>query len=307
VNSTYDLLDKKELRVSDVHLDGANLSELARLTAGVLGLPAEEVLVTDYLDEVLTFDVLRPALYPHQLLNRQDLLLSTLATATGVRLGSRARVSANGVLGWIAAGGADAEQIQQALRDAETAAAQISDRVARRAIVFSTGQELLTGQVQDTNRETILQALAGAGYSATFGGTLRDDAELITGSIRTAVERGHGLVITTGGVGAEAKDHTIDAVLRLDPAAPAPYLATFTPGHGRHVRDGVRITVATYQGARIVCLPGPNDEVRVGLAALLPGLAAGWPDDRLADTVAQRLREILRARMAARHPRAGEP
>jgi hypothetical protein len=52
----------------------------------------------------------------------------------------------------------------------------------------------------------------------------------------------------------------------------------------------------------VVSLPGPNDEVRVGLDALVRGLAAGEEKEALASTIAARLRERLREK-AAGHPR----
>jgi hypothetical protein len=61
----FDLLNKKELRVTEVRLNAADLAELAKIVAAVLGVEPAEVLVTDYLDDTLTFDVLRPTLYSH--------------------------------------------------------------------------------------------------------------------------------------------------------------------------------------------------------------------------------------------------
>ncbi|ROO87957.1 molybdenum cofactor synthesis domain-containing protein [Actinocorallia herbida] len=294
MSASYDLLDKKELRITDVHLDGADLSELADAAAEVLDMAREEVLVTDYLDRVLTFDILRPTLYPHQLLDRQDALLTRLGSISGVRLGENARVASNGILGWIAADG----RMEETLRSAERIAEQIAARVSRRAVIFSTGGEVVAGEIRDTNRETITGFLEASGFLPEFGGALRDDTVLIAGAIRAAVHRGHGLVVTTGGVGAEDKDRTVDAALLLDPEAATPYLCHFEPGHGRHVRDGVRIAVAEYEGSRIVCLPGPNDEVRAAMEVLIPGLDRGWPAPRLAEAIAERLRGILRTRMS---------
>ncbi|SHN15529.1 molybdopterin-binding protein [Cryptosporangium aurantiacum] len=298
MSSPFDLLDKKELRVTDVHLDGANLTDLARAVAEVLGLDPAEVLVTDYLDAVLTFDVLRPSLYPHQLLDRKNALLAHLAGTPGVRLGEHARVSADGVLGWIAADGADGVGVADALATAQRLATGMDARIARRVLIFSTGAEVAAAQIRDTNRETVATRLTEAGYACEFGGTIRDDVDLIAGTIRAAAGRGYGLVVTTGGVGAEAKDCTVEAVLRLDPGAATPYLFRVEPGHGRHLRDGVRVAVGSCLGSRIVCLPGPNDEVAAGLDAILPGLRDGWGNAELAEALAGRLRGRLRDRMA---------
>jgi molybdenum cofactor synthesis domain-containing protein len=290
----FDLLDKHELQVVGVELTGADLNDLAGAAAEVLELSRVEVLVTDYLDHVLTFDVLRPTLYPHQLLNRGDALLARLAEIPGVTLAPDATVESRGMLGWIAA---DGEDLAAALGAAQLQAAEILARIAKRVQIFSTGAELVTGQVKDTNTATITERLGLDGYRCEHGGALGDDAELIAGAIRRAVEDGFGIVVTTGGVGAEAKDCTVEAVLRVDPEAATPYLCHFEVGHGRHAKDGVRIAVGTYQGSLLVALPGPNDEVRSAVEILRAGLRHGTAPAELAGALAADLRGILLARM----------
>lgn len=293
----YDLLDKNELTITDVELTDADLAAVATAVAEVIELRREEVLVTDYRDRTLTLDVLRPDVYPHQLLGRDSTLLERLRSVPGVRIGPAGEVSSRGMLGWIAA---DPVEAAEALRRGEAAAAEMDARIARRVAVLSTGAELVSGQVRDTNWATLSAALTPDGFVCEQRGTVRDDAELIAGSIRMCVEAGFGLVVTTGGVGAEDKDRTVEAVQRLDPAAHTPYLCRFEQGHGRHVKDGVRIAVGEYRGTRIVSLPGPNDEVTVATAVLRAGLAQGWPSVRLADELAEVLRQVLRDRMAGR-------
>jgi hypothetical protein len=76
-----------------------------------------------------------------------------------------------------------------------------------------------------------------------------------------AVDRGYGLVITTGGVGAEDKDFSVEAMTRIDPEAATPWIVKFEVGTGRHVKEGVRIGVGQCGLTTIVNLPGPHDEV----------------------------------------------
>jgi molybdenum cofactor synthesis domain-containing protein len=294
VSISYDLLNKSELRVHGVTLDDADLGELAAGAAEVLELAAREVLVTDYRDGVLTFDVLRPTIYPHQLLDRQTALLARLSATRGVVMAVNASVTADGMLGWIAA---DAAEVGPAIARAESAATAISQRIARRAVVFSTGGELVSGEVRDTNRATVAAGLEADGFTCDFGGALGDDRDLLAGTLRAWIDRGYGLVITTGGVGAEDKDCTVEAVLVLDPHAATPYTCRFQAGHGRHVKDGIRIAVGRYHGARIFSLPGPNREVAAALEVLRPALASETPipDGLLAEAIAVRLRTELRA------------
>jgi molybdenum cofactor synthesis domain-containing protein len=295
VTSQYDLLDKNELRVTDIGLAEADLSTLAAVAAGVLGLTPDEILVTDYLDHTLTFDVLRPTIYPHQLVGRSDDLLNALRAVPGVTLSARSQVTANGMLGWIAA---DSDQMTAALTEAQSIAEQVSARVAKRVAVFSTGAELVSGEVKDTNWSAISSRLTEAGFSCEHLGTLADDEQLIAGSIRRAAGMGFGVVLTTGGVGAEAKDCTVEAVLSLVADAVTRYTCHFTAGHGRHTKDGVRIAVGTYRGCRVISLPGPNDEVRACLDHIVSGLWADGSDEMLASAIAQTLRQLLRDRMA---------
>jgi len=288
-----DLLDKHELRLVGVELRAADLRTLADAVAGALDLDPGEVLVTDVLADAVTLDVLRPSLYAHQLLGRDQAVLTAAAGVGGVDVTEGATVEARGVLGWI---GAAPEVVMAAIADGRRQLDEVQRRVARRAVVFSTGAEMAAGEVRDTNRTTLERALDAAGFDVTFGGHLQDDRDRIAGAIRAAVDRGHGVVITTGGTGAEAKDCTVEAVVALDPAASTPYLAKFTPGTGRHVKDGVRIAVGQHKGSLVVALPGPNEEVRLALPAVLDGLAGGLGCDALAAAIADVLRTHLRSR-----------
>lgn len=292
----YDLLEKNELRLTDVTLDKANLNDIAAAVAEVMQLRRDEVLVTDYLDHTLTLDVLRRTVYPHQVIAKKDALLARLAAVPGVRLGPDTQVTSNGMLGWIAA---DEAQIQPALEMAERMAAELRRRVASRVMVFSTGGEVLSGEIEDTNRTLIEERLSAAGYRPSFGPTLRDDIDLIAGRLRRAADDGYGLIVTTGGVGAERKDCTVEAVLKLDPAAHTPYIARFERGHGRHVKDGVRIAIGQIDDTTIICLPGPNDEVRLCLPILVEHLHSGLDKARLAEAIAHVLRDKLRAQVGA--------
>jgi molybdenum cofactor synthesis domain-containing protein len=294
----YDLLDKNELTLTDVDLDDADLGAVAAAVASVIELEHSEVLVTDYLDQTLTLDILRPNIYPHQLLGKDGELLMRLRQLPGVSIGPKGTVSSRGMLGWIAA---DVEEATEALRRAEVMAHALDARISKRAVVFSTGAEIASGQVRDTNEATIATALKTYQFTCDHGGVLRDDVDLVAGAIRTAIRNGYGLVITTGGVGAESKDCTVEAVLTLDPAAHTPYVCNFEKGHGRHVKDGVRIAVGHYLGSRIVSLPGPNAEVAASMKVLVDGLRRSADSAYLATAIAEKLRGLLRTRMRGDH------
>ena len=276
-------------------MTNADLNTLARVTAEVFGLQANEVLVTDYLDNTLTFDILRPTVYSHQIVGRGAELLDAVRKVDGVMLSPHTRVSSNGMLGWITA---DDELMTATLAKAEHLATQITDRIAKRVGVLSTGAELVSGDVKDTNWQAISDCLGAFGFDCERLGALPDDQDLITGSIRRAADSGFSVVITTGGVGAESKDRSVEAVLSLIPNAATRYTCHFPPGHGRHTKDGVRVAVGTYEACRVITLPGPNHEVLSCLGHVAEGLTANASDDALATTLAHTLRQLLRDCMA---------
>ncbi len=296
----WDLLNKTELVIEPICLRKANLNSIAAAVAIVLGMERSHVLVVDYREGTLTLDIIKKHVDAHDIVGRKAELLHRLAGLPGVEIPETAAVRSHGMLGWIAL---DGHEVRQCLERSEAAAKEIVQRISRRVIVFSTGTEVAHGLIEDTNRPVIEQRLAEKGYEVTQGKTLEDDETFIAARLRQAIEgHGYGLVITTGGVGAEDKDHTVEAILRLDPDAATPYLCRFEKGTGRHIKDGVRIAVGCVHDTLIVALPGPNDEVRVGMDALVSGMAVGLDKHDLAGEIAGRLRAILQEKMKHRHP-----
>jgi len=292
--SEFDLLKKNELKFSPITLEGADLNQIATTIATVMHLDHTEVLVTDYLDHVMTLDILRSTIYPHQILAKKAPLLDALAKIPGVYITEHTGVYSEGMLGWIAA---NAEDAAEAMHNAEHMSASIRERLSKRAMIFSTGAEVLNGEIKDTNSITIAEELQRQGYIVKFGGILRDDQVLIAGSLRKAVFEGYSLLITTGGVGAESKDCTVEAVLDLDGQAATPYICTFQKGHGRHVKEGVRIAVGEFEDALIISLPGPNDEVRASMPLVIQQLEERPSKQRFAERLASNLRDTLREKM----------
>jgi len=290
----HNLLEKTELRIEGINLKNANLNDIAKAVAYSLELDSTDVLVTDYQQNVLTVDLLQKHIDAHLIVGKKEPLLKNISAVDGVRLMPGASVESNGMLGWIALEEKDA---RAALLRSEKIAEEIRKKISKRAIVFSTGPEVASGQVKDTNTPMIAERLGKEGYRVTCGPTLKDDSVLIAARLHQAAEsEGYGLIITTGGVGAEGKDHTIEAVIALDPDAAAPYICKFEKGTGRHVKDGVKIAVGRVSGARIVSLPGPNDEVSISLDVLAKALNNNLPKNILAEELANRLREKLRGR-----------
>jgi molybdenum cofactor synthesis domain-containing protein len=292
----YELFDKTELRIAGIALDRANLDDVAASVAQVLGIPRGDVYVIDARDDRLALDIRRDTMDPRHIVGRRDALLAALAGTPGVRVGPDSTIAADGMLGWI---GEDRAEALAALQRSDEMRDSIGRAIARRALVLSTGPEVVHGHIEDTNQPYVLEHLRAAGFDAREGGAVDDDRDRLTFRLREAAsELGYGLVITTGGVGAESKDNTVEAILGLDPDAHTPYIMRFEQGQGRHAKDGVRIGVGSYGTATIVALPGPHDEVAAAVPELIDSMAAGDPTERLAARLVGVLRAVARAKWA---------
>jgi molybdenum cofactor synthesis domain-containing protein len=296
------LLEKTTFWVDDVDLAATDLGKLARAAAGVLGLSPDEVMVVDVRPGLVAFDVMRPTVPAASVTAKEAELLRALGAIEGVTMGPRAAVHSEGVLGLIAADPATAAATLQASRDM---AAEVSRRVARRALVLASGPEVRDGKIRDTNTPFLLDALRAAGFRADPGGVLEDDRAAVAAVLEDAAARGYGLVVTTGGVGAEDKDHNVEAILRLDPGAHTPWILRFEVDRRRHHKEGVRIAVGRVGPTLLVALPGPHDEVRLAADVLLPALAAGTPDPLVAEALALALRERWQSKMRRHGGRHG--
>jgi molybdenum cofactor synthesis domain-containing protein len=251
----------------------------------------------------MTLDILKKCIDAYKIVGKKDELLKKLSKLPGVSITENTSICSDGMLGWIAL---DDKRAEEALKRSEEMAEDIHRKILKRVIVFSTGFEVKSGQIRDTNMDTIVHRLEAEGYSVTRGAILRDDELHIASNLRQAVDYGgYGLVITTGGVGAEDKDRTIEAVLALDPEAAAPYICKYQEGTGRHIKDGVRIAVGKTSETLIVALPGPNDEVKSSLEALVRGLKSELDKNVLAENIASNLRKGLRKKMAHRDEKNG--
>jgi molybdenum cofactor synthesis domain-containing protein len=289
--SDVELLDKTEVWVDGVTLDGADLPALGRAAAAVLSVPHDRLFVTDVRDARVVFDVLVPRVRLEDVAGKENELLGALDRVPGVDVAVGAAVHSWGVLGVI---GAPPGQVPEILARADELEDGLRAYVAGRVAVVSTGGEVLDGRVRDTNLETATEALGAAGYDVSSGGVLPDDEQTIAGRVARLAGDGFGVVVTTGGVGAEDKDRTIEALQLLDPETATAAIAHYRVGEGRHVKDSVRIGVARVGWGLAVALPGPTHEVRLALPVLVDGLRAGSTPAALAEAIAAALRAPLR-------------
>ncbi|MGC8604446.1 MAG: molybdopterin-binding protein [Desulfomonilaceae bacterium] len=290
----WDLLEKTTFWVEGAQLHGANLGQVAAAAASALGLDPDEVMVVDVQNEIVAFDVLRRKVSPDSIVGKFGEILRQIGSIPGVFLTESSTVHSEGILGLIAL---DPDAAKNVISRSEEMGTAVVNAISRRACVFASGSEVMAGNIEDTNSPYLIDTLSMAGFQAEFGGIIEDDITIAVNQLEGALMKGFGLIITTGGIGAESKDHNVEAVLRLDPHAHTQWILKFKPDMRRHHKEGVRIAVGRVGISRVLTLPGPHDEVRLGCRALLKGLVSGLDDAEPAETVASAIRERWLAHM----------
>jgi molybdenum cofactor synthesis domain-containing protein len=81
--------------------------------------------------------------------------------------------------------------------------------------IFSIGTELLMGRIQDTNSFWLAQQVSELGETVARVTIIGDDRATIVEALRSALERGAGTIITTGGLGPTPDDLTVQCVADL--------------------------------------------------------------------------------------------
>ena len=81
-----------------------------------------------------------------------------------------------------------------------------------RAEIIAIGNELLLGDVLDTNTNWLCKRITGIGGQVTRAALVRDEHAAIVAEIRSALDRAPDLIITTGGLGPTGDDITMQAV-----------------------------------------------------------------------------------------------
>ena len=296
MSTDLDLLSKTELWVEDIVLSDVDLTQLSVCAGGVLDLGIEDIFVTDVRDRRVVFDVVSPKVSLDGIAGKEDALLSALAAFPGVLIGQRASVHSHGVLGVI---GAPAEQAADIIANAAKLEANLQAYVSRLVVVLSTGGEVARGEIEDTNYDAVKSVLGKQKYFVEHAGVVEDDEALIAARIGHLMGEGYGLIITTGGVGAEDKDKTIEAMQRVAPDLSTAVLAQYTVGHGRHVKPHVRVACGRVGETLLVALPGPTREVLAALPVLAQAMNQGLPPAMIAEAIAAPIRALWHAHKLA--------
>ena len=129
-----------------------------------------------------------------------------------------------------------------------------------KAEILSTGDEIRTGALVDSNTAWIAERLERQGVSVTRHQSVGDDLEALTHVI-TEISRRADVAVVTGGLGPTVDDRTIEAAARaggaqlvLDAAALAE-LEAFFKKRGWPCSPSNRKQAMVPQGA--ACLPNP--------------------------------------------------
>jgi molybdenum cofactor synthesis domain-containing protein len=141
-----------------------------------------------------------------------------------------------------------------------------------KATVVCASNRASAGVYEDTTGPVIVEALEGLGFEVS-GPVVVPDGEPVADAIRTAVDTGAQVVLTTGGTGLTPTD--------LTPEVTRPLLDVEVPGIAEAIRaHGAAQGVATAALSRglagvsgralVVNLPGSRGGVEDGLAVLAP-------------------------------------
>ena len=80
--------------------------------------------------------------------------------------------------------------------------------------IIAVGNELLLGDVLDTNTNWLCKKITGLGGQVKRAAIIGDDLQAIAHEIRSAMDRKADVVFTTGGLGPTADDMTLEGVAR---------------------------------------------------------------------------------------------
>lgn len=290
------LFDKRELSISGLRLTDVDLDLVAAAVADALALSPEDVLVVDAYPDHLTLDILNDPDDIGRLAGRRQPLLEALSRVPGLVVEEDAEVHSEGILGVINLTPDRADSLPAAMSDFAT---RVRTRLAKKVLILPTGREIMAGNVTDTNTPFLVDLFAANGYEAKAGSVVDDDIDVAIGALTDAIGRGFGLIISTGGTGAELKDCIVEAITALAPDAATPYVVKYQQGQGRHHKDGVRVAVGEVEQTTLIALTGPHAEVKEVAPVLIDGLRQGLDRNCLAGNIVKVLHTRLHGSQGA--------
>ena len=149
--------------------------------------------------------------------------------------------------------------------------------------ILAIGNELLIGDVLDTNTQWLCRRVTGLGGRVARATMIPDERGVIAGALRDALGRGADVVFTTGGLGPTVDDLTLPAIaqalgrpMELEDRAEAGYVddealteerrkMAVLPAGAAPLFNPVGAApgvVLRESGATIICLPGVPAELK---------------------------------------------
>jgi molybdenum cofactor synthesis domain-containing protein len=156
--------------------------------------------------------------------------------------------------------------------------------------IFIIGNEILNGEIQDTNTHWLCREITLLGGQVVRGTVLGDDLDIVAEALQAALTRGTRVIVTAGGLGPTADDLTLAAVakgagvpLRLHEQARQMIRQSYDDLHARGILEIGGLTPAREkmawlpQGARTLVNPvgtAPGVLLQVGETTIisLPGV-----------------------------------
>ncbi len=124
--------------------------------------------------------------------------------------------------------------------------------------IIIIGNEILNGEIQDTNTCWLCREVHRLGGRVVRGTVLGDDLEVVAAELKDALRRGSRVVFTAGGLGPTADDLTLAAVaraagveLRLHEEARKMVKASYDALHARGILEVGGLTPAREKMARL--------------------------------------------------------
>jgi molybdenum cofactor synthesis domain-containing protein len=119
--------------------------------------------------------------------------------------------------------------------------------------IFSIGDELLRGIVQDSNSFWMAKRIAARGASLTRVTVLPDQPDLVADELRAAIERRPALIVTQGGLGPTDDDRTREAIAigTRHPLEPNPDAEEIVRRRYAELAEAGRVTDATLTEPRL--------------------------------------------------------
>jgi molybdenum cofactor synthesis domain-containing protein len=148
----------------------------------------------------------------------------------------------------------------------------MSERRDGSALVVTVSTRTAAGVFQDRSGPILVEGLVGLGLSVT-GPRVVPDGQAVAEALRTAVQEGFALVITTGGTGLTPSDHTPEMTRQvIDREIPgiAEALRAYGAAHGVPTAVLSRGLAGLAGSTLIINVPGSPGGARDALAVLAP-------------------------------------